>query len=65
MALKRQLFTVFSIVTVLSGAALVYEFWHWDQIGRYNKAIEQTRLADAARLGGEYGLFVKAFAEQQ
>ena len=65
MVLKQQL-TVALLSTALLGASgAAVEVWQWHQTTRYNHAIQHAKFADAGRLGGEYGWFAQAYAEQQ
>jgi mxaK protein len=65
MALKHRLTVVCSSIALLSGAMLINELWQWNQTRNYNAAIERAHFADAESFRGDYGLFAKAYAEQQ
>jgi mxaK protein len=64
MALRRLMIGLWSIA-LLGGTGLGVEFWRWTQIKHYNQALTHRQFAEAARYGGEYGLFAQAYGEQQ
>lgn len=65
MALRLRLILICSLTALLCGSILVVEFWRWNQIGNYNAAIDQQHFDEAESYRGDYGLFAKAYAEQQ
>jgi mxaK protein len=65
MALTHRLIVICSSIALLSGAMLIHELWQWNQTRKYNTEVEQARFADAEPYRGDYGLFAKAYAEQQ
>ncbi len=65
MALKQRLIIMCSLIGLFCSAVLIYDLWQWNQTRRYNTAIEQAQFAEAGSYKGDYGLFAKAYAEQQ
>lgn len=65
MALKKTWLMIFSLTALFSSAVLVFELWRWDQTRRYNAALESNNFAQAKSYRQDYGLFAKAYAEQQ
>jgi mxaK protein len=65
MALRPRLMIGLCLLAVLGASGLAIEVWRWTRIKHYNQALTQAQFAQAARYGGEYGLFAEAYAEQQ
>ena len=63
--IKKRLLIIFSLMALVSGAVFVSELWHWGQTSRYNAALEKKHFAKAKPYRQGYGLFAKAYAEQQ
>ncbi len=65
MALKQQLIILCSLIVLICGTVLLFDLWQWNQTRRYNAVVDQAQFEEAESYKGNYGLFAKAYAEQQ
>lgn len=65
MGIKNRLPVLFSLIALICTGILINEFLFWNETRLYNTEIENENFAEAGFYRKDYGLFSKAYAEQQ